>query len=416
MSLQSREVSMKACMRCSNCRWLPSINQGSFAHICPSIRYGKFHSYSGGGKMITGYGLLHGAIDYDAKILDTIFSCSACGGCDVACASNLDDTVEPMEGIYALRQRVVEDGKLPPSLQVLLDNLKVHGSACGKAAGRGAWCRGLPQASDNNADLLLVVGDAAFDEAQWPQLRGMVEMLDAARADYAIAGLDEVDCGGLAFELGDKALAISLAERFVDLIRTKGARRILTQDDALFAALRNFYPRLGVELGNVEILHVSQWMAENAAPKAVKSETVTYHDTCRLGRLSESYVPWSGEHELAFGNIVVRTEEVPTRFGNGGVYDEPRQVIEATGARIAEMPRIRETSYCCGLGAGAKDFNPEFAASAARDRLTEALSTGARTMVTSCADCACHLQEVADHEGMDIKVTSLLDFTQKAGA
>ena len=147
MSLQSREVSMKACMRCSNCRWLPSINQGSFAHICPSIRYGKFHSYSGGGKMITGYGLLHGAIDYDAKILDTIFSCSACGGCDVACASNLDDTVEPMEGIYALRQRVVEDGKLPPSLQVLLDNLKVHGSACGKAAGRGAWTGGGPQRS-----------------------------------------------------------------------------------------------------------------------------------------------------------------------------------------------------------------------------------------------------------------------------
>ena len=108
MTLQSREMSMKNCMRCSNCRWLPSINHGEFGHICPSIRYGKFHSYTGGGKIITGFGLLHEAVDYDKPMLDTIYACSACGGCDVACAANLNDLVEPMEGIYALRQRVVE--------------------------------------------------------------------------------------------------------------------------------------------------------------------------------------------------------------------------------------------------------------------------------------------------------------------
>lgn len=414
MNLQTRELSMKNCLRCSNCRWLPSINTGEFAHICPSIRYGKFHSYTGGGKMITGYGLLHGAIDYDEPMLDSIFACSACGGCDVACASNFDDLVEPMEGIYTLRQRVVEDGQLPASLQALLDNLRSHGNARGITADRGVWCEGAAQVGAKNTDILLVVGEAAFDQTQWPQLHGLVGMLETAEEDFAIAGGDELDCGGLAFEIGDKALATSLAEQFVQRVHASGARRILTQDDALFAALRNIYPRLGIELAGLEVLHISQWMAQNPTPKAARAETVTYHDTCRLGRLSEPYIPWNGEHDFVFGSIMVRTEEVPTRFGNGGVYDEPRKVIEATGAKIMEMPRIRGTSYCCGLGAGAKAFNPEFSASAARDRLNEAISTGAKTMVTSCADCASHLQEIADKEGMDINVTSLLAFAQQA--
>ena len=415
MTLQSREISMKNCMRCSNCRWLPSINHGEFGHICPSIRYGKFHSYTGGGKIITGFGLLHEAVDYDKPMLDTIYACSACGGCDVACAANLNDLVEPMEGIYALRQRVVEDGQLPGSLQALLDNLKACGNPRGKTASRGAWCEELAKSAADTADLLLMVGDAAFDETQWPQLRRLVQSLETTGTDFVVAGSDEVDCGGLAFEIGDKALAKSLAEAFVSYLHATGARRILTQDDGLFAALRNYYPRLGIELGDVEVLHVSQWMAQNIVPQTAQNETVTYHDSCHLGRLSEPYIPWSGEHTPAFGSITMRTEEVPVRFGNGGVYDEPRQAIEATGATLIEMPRIRETSYCCGLGAGAKDFSPEFAASAALDRLTEALSTGARTLVTSCADCARHLQGVADQEGLDIKVSSLLEFTQKAG-
>ncbi|MFS4580156.1 (Fe-S)-binding protein [Phaeobacter sp. C3_T13_0] len=415
MTLQDRELSMKNCMRCSFCKWVPSMNTEEFGHICPSIRYGKFHSYSGGGKVITAFGLMHDVVEYDDKMLDTVYACSACGGCGTGCSANLSDLVEPMETIYELRARIFKDGKLPAALSALLDNLKSTGNPQGSTQDRGVWATGL-SAEPSTGDMILVVGEAAFEQSQWPQLTSLVGLLDAAKADYAILGANEVDCGGLAYELGDVAQAKALATDLVGRIKASGARRVLTQSDAVFMALRNYAPRLGVDLAGIEVIHASEWMAENAKPKAKSTETVTYHDTCKLGRLSEPYVPWNGEHETVMGSIWVREQrDVKHRFGNDGVYDAPRKVVEATGAKIVEMPRLRETSYCCGLNAGAKDFNPDFAASAAKDRLTEALSTGAKTMVTSCADCACHLQDVADKEGMDIKVSSLLEFTQAPG-
>ncbi len=412
MSLEDRDRSMSDCTRCSNCRWLPSIDTEEFAHVCPSIRYGKVFSYSGGGKAIMGYALLHGKIGYDEGMLDAIYACSACGGCQVVCGTFHDDMVEPLEAIYALRERVVQDGQLPASLKALTDNLRSTGNVAGSTDGnRGAWCASLSRTAPERPDMVLLVGDAALDREQWPQLQRLVATLDASGASFTIAGAAEVDCGGLAFEVGDQALARTLAEKVVALVRESGARSILTQDDALFAALRGYYPRMGVTLPVDKVVHVTQWLARHKPPIAAhQGEAVTYHDTCRLGRLGEPYVPWSGWHDAAFAAIRVRQSNVPVLYGNGGVYDEPRALIAATGAEIREMPRIRETSFCCGLGGGGGTFNPEFATMAARDRLTEALSTGAKTLVTSSAECACHLRAVAQRERLPIAVSNLIDY------
>ncbi|MEA2670361.1 MAG: hypothetical protein QOG45_581, partial [Chloroflexota bacterium] len=35
-----------------------------------------------------------------------------------------------------------------------------------------------------------------------------------------------------------------------------------------------------------------------------------------------------------------------------GVFDPPRRLITATGARLVEMGRCRDNSFCCGAGGG----------------------------------------------------------------
>lgn len=419
MSLQERAQNYSDCFRCSNCRWVPHIESSEFAHICPSIIHGKFHSYTGGGKMVTAYALLHGVIECDDSVLDSVYSCSSCGGCEVSCNASLDDVVEPQEGIYALRQHIVSEGRLPAALQRVLANLRDTGNAAGVSSpDRGEWCRSLDaaQARPAHPEMILLVGDAALDPATWPDLHGLVDALAASGASFVIGGADEVDSGGLAFEIGDKQLALDLAQRFASAVAASGARVILTPDDALFAALRSILPRLGITLPQ-DVLHASQWLARQAPEGAVspgpQGGLVTYHDTCRLGRLSDPYVPWSGEHEMVFGSVRVRASDVPVRFGNGGIYEEPRALLSAAGARIVEMPRNLETSFCCGLGGGAKAYSPEFATTAARHRLEEACSTGAKVLVTSGPDCAAHLREVAEKERLPIKVMTLLAYLQQ---
>lgn len=93
----------------------------------------------------------------------------------------------------------------------------------------------------------------------------------------------------------------------------------------------------------------------NKIPGAPK---VTYHDPCKLGRVS-------------------------------GVFDEPREALAALGVQLAEMEPNRVQSYCCGGGAG--NFLISRAAPL-RAKVWELKreqfeDTGADSVVTSCASC-----------------------------
>lgn len=420
MSLEQRKKQLSDCNRCHNCRWVPVIKSDQHASICPSIDYGKLNTYAASGKLINGYGLLTGAVGYDAALIDSIYACSMCGGCDVGCKTNLGDLIEPMESLYALREKVVSDGQATPAVASLAENLKRHGNAAGQPAQlRGHWCANLnvKHGIEQRAAILLHVGDAAFVREHWPQLQFAVAALQNAGIDFAVAGASEPDCGALAFDLGYRDLALVQARATASWVRNSGARQLITCSDAAFAAFRAVYPRLDVSLGGVEVMHITQWLVDRletqSVPKAT-GEQVTYHDACRLGRLSEPYKPWTGKWVTVFNSLPAREPHAPTRFGVGGVYDAPRQILQAAGANLVEMERIREFSYCCGAGGSARESSPKFAAHAARERLEEALGTGAQTLVTSCATCATHLRATAKANGMPIRVTGLLDYLQNS--
>ena len=419
MSLEERKEYLSHCTRCSSCKWVPSIKSERFAHICPSAEYGEFHAYSASGMLINGYSLLAGTVPYTETLVDTIYTCTMCGGCDVGCKLYFSDLVEPLDSMYALRERLAADGKVPAKLQQLAEHLRKVGNRFGlPAARRGDWCQGLnlPSRGTDEAAVLLHVGDAAFDETQWAALRHVVDRLRSSGVQVVASGADEPDCGALAFEIGYQDVAAMFARRTVDWLRTSGARQVITCSDAAFAAFRAIYPRLGLSLDGLQVQHISEWLAEHSETvltKAPTEEVVTYHDSCHLGRLSEPYVPWSGTWEVHLNSLPVRTPAAETRLGTQGVYDAPRQALAATGARIVEMERTRESAYCCGAGAGADVAKPEFAAHAAGRRLEEAMATGASTLVTSCGQCSRHLGLVAAEQGVSMRVITLSEFVRE---
>lgn len=424
MSLEDRKRYIARCPRCSQCKWVPAPKSREFAPICPSIQYGKFHSYSAGGKGFTAYALTEGRVDISDEMLRSVYACTMCGACDTACKTNFGDNIEPLDTLYALRARIVQGGSVLSAHQTIIDNLRREGNPFGKPRrDRNRFARdlGLKDITLDRAEIFLHVGcAAAYDESEWPSLNFAVDVLRRANVDFGTAGNAEQASGGLAYDLGFQDEARELALANAKLINASGAATVVTFCAESYAAFRNIYPRLGVALGNVRILHVSEYLQElidsgRLAFKAEIDAVVTYHDPCKLGRLSEPYTPWDGAWRTVLNVVQIAEPPRTVLFGTQGNYEAPRRLLEAIhGISLVEMERSREVSYCCGAGGGAAEAYPDFAEKTAGDRLAEADATGANILVTACSSCQRHLKQAAQRSGSRLKVRGLLELLSDA--
>ena len=140
-----------------------------------------------------------------------------------------------------------------------------------------------------------------------------------------------------------------------------GIKKIVTTCPHCFNTLKNEYPALG---GNYEVVHHTQFIQVLLDEKkiaisggAYKGKKITYHDSCYLGRAN-------------------------------GIYEAPREVIQAVEAELVEMRRCKSNGLCCGAGGaqmfkepekGNKDINIE--------RIEEALETNAEIVASGCPFC-----------------------------
>jgi Fe-S oxidoreductase len=172
------------------------------------------------------------------------------------------------------------------------------------------------------------------------------------------------------------------------------------------------YPRMGKELP-CECLHITQYLERLISEGRIRFREdvpllVTYHDPCHLGRMSEPFVAeWEGDKLQRPASL--------KRSGKRGIYDAPRNVISSIpGLKLVEMERIKEYSWCCGAGGGVLEGYPDFAAWAARERVEEAMATGAGALVTACPWCERVFRDTVAETGADIAILDLTDLALKS--
>ena len=103
------------------------------------------------------------------------------------------------------------------------------------------------------------------------------------------------------------------------------------------------------------------------------------------------------------------------RDGKKGVYDAPREVLAAIpGVELQEMERIKEYSWCCGAGGGVYEAFPEFAEWAARERIEEALATGAEALVTACPWCEKVFRQAVNEMNSGLTIYDISDLVIKS--
>ncbi len=412
MPLSDYQADMEGCSRCSSCKWVPynQIKSWRFAKNCPSICRYNIHAYSGSGKMIMGLSMLSGRSNLNDGIAEIIYRCQLCGACDAACKVYRDD-IDLTEVLLELRSHCVEQGFLILEHMATIDALKKEDNMLGEPKDkRGEWAWGLPVKDINkeSAEVLFHAGCRySYDQDLRDTVRGALMLLLEAGLDVGIAGAEESCCGGRAYELGYRGEAENYADDMLSRVKASQAKMLVTPCADGYAHFRYLYPRMGRELP-VEVLHISQVierLIESGNLKFRKSFPLllTYHDPCHLGRMGEPYLGEWKESKLDRPMSLKRS-------GRKGIYESPRNVLRAIpGAKLVEMERIREYSWCCGAGGGVLEAYPDFALWAAKERIEEAQSTGAEALISACPWCERVFSDAAREMNARIEILDIVD-------
>ncbi len=198
----------------------------------------------------------------------------------------------------------------------------------------------------------------------------LVKLLTAAGVDFAILGDEEVCTGDPARRAGNEFLFQMLAHQNIGTLAQYGITRIVASCPHCFNTLKNEYPELG---GHYEVIHHTQLINQLIKDGKIvldgnaEKVSVTYHDSCYLGRVNN-------------------------------IYEVPREILTQLNVELKEMSRSRSNGLCCGAG-GAQMFKEDEPGDKRInvERVEEALSTGAATIVSNCPFCMTMLSDGVKH-------------------
>ena len=255
-----------------------------------------------------------------------VWQCTTCMACLQACPAG----IELVPAIIEERRMRVEKGELDPLLQRALQNVAVQGNAYGKSARmRARWTKGLdfaiPDARKEAVDYVWFVGDyASFDERVQDASRRLAKILHDAGVSFGLLFEGERNSGNDVRRAGEEGLFEMLVEHNMRSFGEAQFEAIFTTDPHSLNTLRNEYPHYGLDK---PVYHYTELLAQLVSQGAITlrpalhGTRVTYHDPCYLARYN-------------------------------GITDAPRELIEATGAELVEMPRHGASTFCCGAGSG----------------------------------------------------------------
>ncbi len=407
------------CERCSMCKWVHpwSVKSKERAKICPSNQMYKYDAYSAQGRFDLARALLEGEIEITDKVLEIIYTCTLCGGCDVTCKFTRD--MEPLEILHELRNYVVKEGKGPlPEHMPAVESIQKNSNPWQQPkTRRGNWARKLKVKDLNKekAEVLYFAGCTYSYNADLQKVaQSTLKILQKAGVDVGILGNNEQCCASPVLKVGMEDAFVEVANKNIKTFNDLGVKTVITSCSGCYGAFQGHYPGVGER--KYEVYQAMQYFDKLLQEGKLKFKNkvdikVTWHDPCHLGRGGEPEDLWEGKR-TKWGLSDPPRER---NYGDKGVYDPPRNVLNAIpGVELVEMERIREFSWCCGAGGGVRSAFPDFAMFSARERIDEAKSTGAEALVSSCPWCESNLSDAIKADGNKIKMLSLVELVEKA--
>ncbi len=293
---------------------------------------------------------------------DALWACTTCRGCEDICPVN----IQHLDIILETRKnQVLMEAAFPAEMQDTFTSLENQSNPWGFSEDtRADWSKGLdvPLMADKpDADILWFVGCAgSFDDRAIETSKAIAGLLNKAGVNFAILGNEERCNGDMARRCGNEYLAQTMIAENVETMNRYKPKRILTGCPHCFNTIKNEYPGFGASFDVVSHADFILELIEGGklTVKENHSGTITYHDSCYLGR-------WNG------------------------IYDSPRKIISAINGNteLVEMDENRDNAMCCGAGGGRMFMEETLGERINNVRCRQAIETGADTVAAACPFC-----------------------------
>ncbi|MCP1126173.1 heterodisulfide reductase-related iron-sulfur binding cluster [Bacillus sp. 3103sda1] len=321
-----------------------------------------------------------------------IWACTTCRNCEDQCPV-MNEHVDKI--IDLRRYLVLTEGKMDPEAQRALTNIERQGNPWGlNRKERETWrtmeeevsiptVKEKTKAGEEFEYLFWVGSMGSYDNRSQKIALSFAKLMNEAGISFAILGNKEKNSGDTPRRLGNEFVFQEMANKNIEEFEKAGVKKIVTIDPHAYNTFKNEYPDFGLQ---AEVYHhtelLAQWVKEGRLkPVHRVEETITYHDSCYLGRYNE-------------------------------VYEAPRNILKAIpGVNLIEMERNRETGMCCGAGGGLMWMEETAGSRINVARTEQALATSPTIIGTGCPYCLTMISDGTKAKEVEERVQTL-DITE----
>ncbi|MHA1758485.1 MAG: (Fe-S)-binding protein [Promethearchaeota archaeon] len=401
-NLKKQWQAIMSCMGCGDCGYAirPAVGRYLTCPVKEALGEEAFEIYFSRGRMNVLKSILEGQIPLSKDLAEYVYQCSECGNCTEVCHQtqnenivlNTSKWIDHVEVWNALRRDLVEAGYAPLEkhaklIEYMIDPGKKNPYGEDKPK-KFDWAKDIPNIKEKGEFALF--GGCTMPLRQANTLKNLALIFQKAGKEIAYSQ-EEYCCGSVALRIGDYKSAEAEIRHNVELFKRMGVKTLFSACAGCYRTIKKDYPEILGEDLPFEVKHITEILIDminnneiSFNSDSVETIKVTYHDPCHLGRHMK-------------------------------LYETPRELInKIPGIELIEMKRNKNNAWCCGAGGGVKSQYPDLAVSIAKERIKEALDTGANILLTSCPFCVGNLsdalKQMDENIQNQIQVVDIIDF------
>ncbi|ETT87231.1 (Fe-S)-binding protein [Viridibacillus sp. FSL R5-0477] len=305
---------------------------------------------------------------------EEIWACTTCRNCEDQCPV-MNEHVDKI--IDLRRYLTMTEGRVNPDAQRAMTNIERQGNPWGiNRKEKENWRDARPdvhiptvkevsKAGEEFEYLFWVGSMGSFDNRSQKIALSFAKLMNEAGVKFAILGNKEKNSGDTPRRLGNEFLFQELATANISEFEKTDVTKLVTIDPHAYNIFKNEYSDFG---WTGEVYHHTELLYDlvkqgRLKPQFAIEETITFHDSCYLGRYND-------------------------------VYDPPREILKAIpGVKLVEMERNRETGMCCGAGGGLMWMEEHVGNRVNVARTEQALAVNPTMISSGCPYCLTMLSD-----------------------